>query len=78
MPKKTLTAAEKKYRAAERRFLREMQNMQNYGWAVVAFTDEEVQGADTGHLESRLCELGFEVIDDLRPRNDETDEDNDA
>ena len=37
------------------------------GYAVVVFTPEELAGARRNRVEDRLCELGWEVIADLKP-----------
>lgn len=43
------------------------------GCAVVLFTKEELRGANADHVESRLIELGWDVIDALatEPREGE-------
>lgn len=43
-------------------YLRQLRKM---GYAVVAFTPEELRGADPDHVEDRLIELGWDVIDAL-------------
>jgi len=43
-------------------YLRQLRKM---GYAVVAFTPEELRGADPDHVEDRLIELGWDVIDSL-------------
>jgi hypothetical protein len=47
--------------------------MQRLGYAVVCFTPEELRGADPDHVQDRLVELGWDVIDALatEPREDE-------
>jgi hypothetical protein len=47
--------------------------MQRLGYAVVCFTPEELRGADPGHVQDRLVELGWDVIDTLatEPREGE-------
>ena len=35
------------------------------GCAVVVFTEEELRGANPHHVQDRLIELGWDVIDDL-------------
>jgi hypothetical protein len=35
------------------------------GCAVVVFTPEELRGANPDHVEDRLVELGWEVIEDI-------------
>jgi hypothetical protein len=39
--------------------------MERLGYAVVCFTPEELRGADPGHVQDRLVELGWDVIDTL-------------
>ena len=47
--------------------------MQRLGYAVVCFTPEELRGANTDHVQDRLVELGWDVIDTLatKPREGE-------
>ncbi len=48
------------------------------GCAVVVFTEEELRGANPNHVQDRLIELGWEVIDDIATESDQdgpTDED---
>ncbi len=47
--------------------------MQHLGYAVICFTPEELRGADPGHVQDRLVELGWDVIDTLatEPREGE-------
>lgn len=40
-------------------YLRQLRKM---GYAVVAFTPEELRGANPDHVEDRLVELGWDVI----------------
>ena len=40
-------------------------SLKDRGYAVVVFTPQEMRGADTGHVEDRLVELGWDVIDVL-------------
>lgn len=42
------------------------------GYVVVAFTPDEVGGADPEYLEERLTELGWDVIEMLRQGESET------
>ena len=44
------------------------------GCAVVVFTEEELRGARPDLVQDRLIELGWEVIQDLAPRSDESDD----
>jgi hypothetical protein len=39
--------------------------MQRLGYAVVCFTPEELRGADPDHVQDRLVELGWDVINTL-------------
>jgi hypothetical protein len=39
--------------------------MQRLGYAVVIFTPEELRGANPDHVEDRLVELGWDVINDI-------------
>ena len=43
-------------------YLRQLRKM---GYAVVAFTPEELRGADSDHVEDRMIEIGWDVIDSL-------------
>jgi hypothetical protein len=47
--------------------------MQRLGYAVVCFTPEELRGANPDHVQDRLVELGWDVIDTLatKPREGE-------
>jgi len=47
--------------------------MERLGYVVVCFTPEELRGADPGHVQDRLVELGWDVIDTLatEPREGE-------
>lgn len=47
--------------------------MQHLGYAVVCFTPEELRGANPHHVQDRLVELGWDVIDTLatEPREGE-------
>ena len=47
--------------------------MERLGYAVICFTPEELRGADPGHVQDRLVELGWDVIDTLatEPRKGE-------
>ena len=42
------------------------------GCCVVVFTPEELRGANPHHVEQRLIELGWEVIDDIAGPEDES------
>jgi len=42
-----------------------LRQLRKMGYAVVAFTPEELRGADSDHVEDRLIELGWDVIDSL-------------
>ena len=39
--------------------------MRHLGYAVVCFTPEELRGANPDHVEDRLVELGWDVINDI-------------
>jgi hypothetical protein len=39
--------------------------MQRLGYAVVIFTPEELRGANPEHVQDRLVELGWDVINDI-------------
>jgi hypothetical protein len=39
--------------------------MQRLGYAVVIFTPEELRGANPDHVQDRLVELGWDVINDI-------------
>ena len=43
-------------------YLRQLRKM---GYAVVAFTPDELRSADPDQVENRLIELGWDVIDNL-------------
>jgi hypothetical protein len=45
------------------------------GYAVCVFCPEELAGASRNRVEDRLCELGWEVIADLKPESDYEDTD---
>ena len=40
-----------------------LRQLRKMGYAVVAFTPEELRGANPDHVEDRLIELGWDVID---------------
>lgn len=42
-----------------------LQQLRKMGYAVVAFTPEELRGADSDHVEDRLIEIGWDVINNL-------------
>jgi len=42
-----------------------LRQLRKMGYAVVAFTPEELRGADPDHVEDRLIEFGWGVIDSL-------------
>ena len=48
-----------------------MADMRRRGFSVTVFTPEELQGANPDHVEDRLVELGWEVIDVLKEDEDE-------
>jgi hypothetical protein len=48
--------------------------MQRLGYAVVIFTPEELRGANPDHVQDRLVELGWDVIDTLATKSREGEE----
>jgi hypothetical protein len=42
-----------------------IKNLRDKGYAVVIFCEEELRGANAGHVEDRLVELGWDVIDSM-------------
>lgn len=50
--------------AADFRYIRDM--VDRTGIAIVIFTEEELNGADSRAVEDRLIELGWDVINDLK------------
>ena len=42
-----------------------LRQLRKMGYAVIAFTPEELRGANPDHVEDRLIELGWDVIDNL-------------
>jgi hypothetical protein len=44
-----------------------LRQLRKMGYAVVAFTPEELRGANSDHVEDRLNELGWDVINNLSP-----------
>jgi len=42
-----------------------LRQLRKMGYAVVAFTPDELRGADSDHVEDRLIELGWDVIANL-------------
>jgi hypothetical protein len=47
-----------------------LEELYNEGYAIVMFTPEELQGADSNSVEDRLVELGWEIINDLKPNEE--------
>jgi len=43
-----------------------LREMRHDGYAVIVWTPEELEGADSGLVEDRLIELGYDVIDCLK------------
>lgn len=43
-----------------------LRQLRSDGFAVVLFNAQELSGADAGHVEDRLIELGWDVIDTLK------------
>lgn len=50
-----------------------LRQLRKMGYAIVAFTPEELRGADPDHVEDRLIELGWDVIDNLAQHTEEGD-----
>lgn len=57
----------------ERKVFELCTKMRHAGYAVICFTPEELRGANPDHVEDRLVELGWDVIDNLstEPREGE-------
>ena len=53
---------------------RQLGELEAMGCVVVIFTEEELRGARPDLVQDRLIELGWEVINDLAPRSDESDD----
>jgi hypothetical protein len=47
----------------ERKVFELCTKMRHAGYAVICFTPEELRGANPDHVEDRLVELGWDVID---------------
>ena len=43
-----------------------IQSLRDQGYAIVLFNPEELAGVSADDVESRMCEMGWEVIDYLR------------
>lgn len=48
-----------------------LKELRGRGCAVVCFVPDELLGADPDHVEDRLVELGWDVIDHLKTEEDE-------
>lgn len=48
-----------------------IKELQDEGYAIVLFNPDELSGADSVRVEDRLIELGWEVIHDLKPNDQE-------
>ena len=48
-----------------------IQELKDEGYAIVLFNPEELEGAEADRVEDRLIELGWEVIFDLKPNEEE-------
>jgi hypothetical protein len=48
-------------------YMNEIDALRAKGYAVIVWTPEELAGASRNRVEDRLCELGWEVIADLKP-----------
>jgi len=53
---------------------RQLGELEAMGCVVVIFTEEELRGARPDLVQDRLTELGWDVIDVLAPRSDESDD----
>lgn len=42
-----------------------MQRMQSFGYAIVVFSPEELEGAEPSLVEDRLIETGWDIISSL-------------
>jgi len=42
-----------------------LRQLRKFGYAVVAFTPEELRGANPDYVENRLIEVGWDVIDSI-------------
>jgi len=51
-----------------------LRELKNQGYAIVLFTPEELEGAEADRVEDRLIELGWEVIFDLKPLDNEEED----
>jgi hypothetical protein len=47
--------------------------LKNQGYAVVLFSPEELEGAESDRVADRLVELGWDIISDLKPEADDID-----
>lgn len=45
--------------------------LRDQGCAVVCFVPDELRGADPDHVEDRLVEIGWDVIDSLATEDDD-------
>ena len=62
----------------DRTIVEHVRALRDLGCAVVCFVPEELRGADPDHIEDRLVEVGWDVIDALATEEDPnapTDED---
>lgn len=50
-----------------------LRTIKNMGYAVVLFSPEELEGAESDRVEDSLIELGWDIISDLKPEADDTD-----
>ena len=48
-----------------------LEELYDEGYAIVMFTPEELEGADSTSVENRLVELGWQIINDLKPNEEE-------
>jgi hypothetical protein len=54
-----------------------VEKLRDAGYAVVVFNPEELAGVSRNRVEDRLCELGWEVIGDLKPESDDDEDEED-
>lgn len=51
----------------EEQVIKVLRQLKKEGYAIVIFNQEELEGAEADRVEDRLIELGWEVINDLKP-----------
>ena len=67
----------KKKDALTKTDIKAIDSLRTRGFAVVVFNEEELEGAPADDVESRLIELGWDVIEALRGEEDEDEEEED-